>query len=83
MNVDLVNDNVYTKCFAEDNDFDVASVIVFIFAYGVHYFFIFSLSFDHFTHFLNQLLSNIFQYPFASFAFLRSKYILLCSVTII
>ena len=34
--------NHKVPCFAQDNDFDVASVILFIFAYRVHYFFIFS-----------------------------------------
>ena len=40
-------------CFAQDNDFDVASVIVLILACGDHYFFIFipSSKFDHFSHF--------------------------------
>ena len=47
-----------------------------------------SLSFDHFARFTKypyqkQLLINIFKYPFASFTFLLSKPIQLCSVTII
>ena len=40
--------------FLLDRDFNVESVRVFFFilAYSKHYFFIFSLSFGHFAHFL-------------------------------
>ena len=41
-------------CITLDSDFDVASVIFFILAFGKHYLFIFSLSFDHFEHFLKN-----------------------------
>ena len=74
--------------FEQVIDLDVASVIYFIFAYSVHYIFIFSLPFDHYIHYLKypyqkQVLTNIFQNSFASFALLRSKYILFSSVTIV
>ena len=44
--------NHKVSCFEQDNDLDVASVIFFISAYSVHFVFIFSLSFDHFIHYL-------------------------------
>ena len=48
--VSILNQKV--SCVTLDSDFDVASVIVFILAYGKHYFFLCSLSFDHFANFL-------------------------------
>ena len=44
--------NHMVPCVTLDSDFDVASVLFFIPAYGKRYFFIFSLSFDHSAHFL-------------------------------
>ena len=67
-----------------DSDFDVASVTFFHsrLLYGKHYFFIFSLSFDHFAHFLKYpnhktIINQHIQYLFARFAFIPSKHIIL------
>ena len=61
-------------CFAQDNDFDVASVIVFIFAYGVHYFFHIKVAIHY-----DNIYDNIckFENIRGEASILGSKYILL------
>ena len=79
--VTILNHKV--PCDTLDKYFDVALVIVFILAYVKHYSFIFSLSYNHFAHFLKcpnnkTIINNIFQNMFASFALILSKYLILC-----